>query len=67
MTYRPNGRKMPVYTLFSIVRPARAGDGLLSDHLGWVVTTNSFCDVMHFATLEEAKRHVEAIFALNYG
>lgn len=65
-TFRMPGRKMPVHMLFSTVRPARAGDGLLSEQLGWVVTTTSFDDVKHFATLAEAKLHVEAIFALQY-
>jgi hypothetical protein len=58
-------RKYPVHTLFAMVRPARAGDGLLAEHLGWVVTMSSFEDIKHFATLEEAKLHVEAVYALS--
>ena len=58
-------RNYPVFSLFAMVRPARAGDGLLSEQLGWVVTMNSFDDIKHFATLDEAKLHVEAVYALS--
>lgn len=50
---------------FAGVRPLLAGDALFTsgDH-GWVVVRNEFLDVEPFATAEDAKTFVAALFAL---
>lgn len=51
-------------SLFALVRPALAGDGLFSDVDGFVVAGRSFDDLRSFPTLAEAKLYVESLFQL---
>lgn len=52
--------------LFATLRPLYGADGL-GTSLGWVAATTSFYDAREFlgaTALEDAKLHVEALFAL---
>lgn len=51
-------------SLFALVRPARAGDGLFGEMYGYVVAGRSFEDMRSFPTLAEAKLYVESLFQL---
>lgn len=46
------------------VQPARNASGLATGTYGWVVSGHAFDDMVFFATLDEAKTHMEAIAAL---
>jgi len=49
---------------FATVRSAFGADGLHNDQNGFVVSRNSFDEVRHFPTFEEAKLYVESLYAL---
>ena len=50
---------------FATVRPTLDANGMMAATPGFVVSTNSFDDLAQFDTFEDAKRHVEAVFALS--
>lgn len=52
--------------VFAYIRPAYNVSGLLDSDRGWVVTRNTFDDVISFDDLEVARVYVESLFALEY-
>ena len=48
------------------IRRAWRGDGLTDVTGAFIITTNSFDNVLEVPTLEVAKAHVEGLFALRY-
>jgi hypothetical protein len=51
---------------FATVRPAHDTGGFLGHCQGVLVARNDFGDVMHFTDFDTAKRHVQALFALEF-
>jgi hypothetical protein len=49
---------------FAFVRRGCDGNGVMTDNTGFVVTRDSFEELRHFSTYEEAMAYVEALFAL---
>ena len=60
------GNSYNVREFFATVRPATAAGGFLGHCQGVIMTRNNFDDVMHFDDFHSAKRHVYALFALEY-
>jgi hypothetical protein len=55
-----------VREFFATVRPVYDNTGFLPHCTGVVVSRNDFDDVMHFTDFHTAKRHVQALFALEH-
>jgi hypothetical protein len=51
---------------FATVRPATTDGGFLGHCQGVIMSRNNFDDVMHFDDFHAAKRHVQALFALEF-
>jgi hypothetical protein len=55
-----------VREFFATVRPATTDGGFLGHCQGVIMSRNNFDDVMHFTDFDTAKRHVQALFALEF-
>jgi hypothetical protein len=63
--YRRGGA-YKVREFFATVRPAHDTGGFLGHCQGVILSRNNFDDVMHFDDFQTAKRHVQALFALEH-
>lgn len=64
--YRRAGVPYTVREFFATVRPASADGGFAGHCQGVIMSRNDFDDVMHFNDFFAAKRHVYALFALEF-
>jgi hypothetical protein len=64
--YRRAGGAYHVREFFATVRPVYDNSGFLPHCTGVIVSRNDFGEVMHFDDFDTAKRHVQALFALEY-
>ena len=64
--YRRAGTPYTVREFFATVRPAHDTGGFLGHCQGVILSRNDFDDVMHFDDFHSAKRHVHALFALEF-
>jgi hypothetical protein len=60
------GNAYNVREFFATVRPASTTGGFLGHCQGVIMSRNNFDDVMHFDDFQTAKRHVQALFALEF-
>jgi len=60
------GNSYNVHEFFATVRPVYDNSGFLPHRTGVIVSRNDFGDVMHFTDFHAAKRHVQALFALEF-